>query len=126
MVVNRWLRTAIAILPVVFIANSALGYGDTTQTVIMNNETGREVQYEFTDEGDHNVVWPGGTQAFQLSPHEEATRSLNCIQGQKICYGAWVKGDSNLFWGVGGDINNACKGCCFKCVGDSIQFDLGE
>lgn len=118
-----------AVLPILLIGAPALSqghYGDTTQTVIMNNNTGQEIQFEFTDDNNHGTVWPGNNQAYNLSPHSQSRRLLNCYRGQHICYGAWVRGDFHQYWGAGNNDSQHCNDCCFHCIGDSVRYNLNE
>ena len=114
------------VLPLLLITTSALGYGDTVQTVVMTNNTGRYIQYEFTDDNDHDVAWPGNNKAYELLPHQRKDSELNCFQGQKICYGAWIRGDFDKYWGAGNNDSQHCNNCCFICRGDAVRYNLGE
>jgi hypothetical protein len=120
------LWASVTMLPLLLIGASAQGYGDTTQTVIMNNNTGHYIQYEFTDDNDHSLGWPGSNNAYELPPHGSERRELNCYQGQKMCYGAWVRGDDGQFWGAGNNNSQSCTNCCFHCVGDTVRYNLNE
>lgn len=117
---------AIVAAALLLVGANAWAYGDRVQTVVMTNYTGRYIQFEFTDDSNHRVAWPGGDQAYSLPPHERAEKSLNCWRGQKICYGAWVKGDDNQYWGAGNDNSQHCDDCCFRCVGDAVKYNLRE
>ena len=125
-VIKKFFWAIVTMLPVVFIGVSAQArYGDTTQTVVMNNSTGRYIQFEFTDDGNRHV-WPGEDKAYSLPPGDSNDVSLNCYSGQKICYGAWVRGDDDRYWGVGNNNSHDCDDCCFRCVGDSERYNLEE
>lgn len=123
---GKFLWTGATMLPILLIGAAALGYGDTTQTVIMNNNTGQQIQFEFTDDNQHGIVWPGDNKAFNLLPHSQSRRLLNCYRGQHICYGAWVHGDFHQYWGAGNNDSQHCNDCCFRCVGDAVRYNLNE
>ena len=72
------------------------------------------VQLEFYAQ-DRDAAWPGGGQAYVLDDYEVHTYRLNCWAGEKICYGAWVDGDSDTYWGVGLDDQEGCEDCCVTC-----------
>jgi hypothetical protein len=122
----RGLFVGIATLAGFFIADAALGYGDRTETVVLNNNTGRYVNWEVISDDGSNHVWPGGGDAFRLLPHSSSQESLNCNQGQRMCYGAWVRGDENLYWGVGNNHEHHCDACCFTCNGEAETFNLKD
>lgn len=124
---RKLLWTGATMLPILLIGAPALSqghYGDTTQTVIMNNNTGQEIQFEFTDDNQRNIVWPGSDRAYNLAPHSQSRRLLNCYRGQKICYGAWVRGDFSQYWGSGNNDGQHCNDCCFRCEGDTVRYNL--
>jgi len=122
---NLWVGLIILLFSLIAVSAHAGDYGDTVQTVILTNNTGRYIDFEFTDDG-HGHVWPGGDQAYRLPPHETTKTSLNCYRGQKICYGAWVRGDDEQYWGAGNANSQHCNDCCFRCEGDTAKYRLSE
>ncbi len=62
-------------------------------------------------------VWPAVNRAYTIRDYNVTSISLNCVRGEKICYGASVSGNSRFYWGTGIDGKQACKGCCFVCNG---------
>lgn len=66
---------------------------------------------------DRNYSWPGGDQVYIVDDYAEHTYNLSCSYGETICYGAWVRGDSDLFWGVGANNSQYCSDCCYTCDG---------
>ena len=66
---------------------------------------------------NRNHVWPGSGKVWVIKDYDVHTYSLNCIRGEKICYGAWVRGASASYWGSGKDGRQACSQCCFVCNG---------
>ncbi|MFY8114552.1 MAG: hypothetical protein ACOVOC_10070 [Rhabdaerophilum sp.] len=59
--------------------------------------------------------WPGGGQVWVIRDYDVKTYKISCVSGEKICYGAWVRGSSKEYWGVGKDGRNRCKSCCYSC-----------
>ena len=74
------------------------------------------VQLEFFSQ-DRDAAWPGGDRAYELKDSQFHDYSLSCQTGEKICFGAWVSGDSSHYWGAGADNDQACDSCCAKCGG---------
>ena len=75
-----------------------------------------KVQIEFYSQNRRHS-WPGGNKAYALNDFATHTYSLNCISGERICYGAWVTGNASKYWGVGANNRRSCKGCCAICDG---------
>ncbi len=66
---------------------------------------------------DRNVAWPGNGQVYILDDYEVHTTRLSCISGETICYGAWVRNRSDIYWGVGARNEHRCSTCCYVCDG---------
>ena len=66
---------------------------------------------------DRNHVWPGGGKVYVLDDGREHTFHIRGLGGEKVCYGAWVAGDSSTYWGVGKDNEHGCSDCCYYCEG---------
>jgi hypothetical protein len=67
--------------------------------------------------------WPGAGKAFDLNDDEPRNFNLTCNPGEKICFGAWVTGDTAKFWGVGYNRGHSCKQCCWIC-GDRVPTQV--
>src|SRR5262245_11213850 len=52
------------------------------------------------------VYWPSG-EVWVLDDYETKTMRINCVQGEKVCYGAWNKNRS-LYWGGGENNSKHC------------------
>lgn len=61
------------------------------------------------------VEWPGGGKVWTIKDFKVHEFKLNCVDGEQICYGAWVRGNDKRYWGVGHYGKAGCKGCCFTC-----------
>ncbi len=59
--------------------------------------------------------WPGNGQAWDLNDFNNHNYTLSCRRGEKICFGAWVTGNANKYWGVGFGGKQGCSTCCFYC-----------
>src|SRR4051812_27471808 len=58
-----------------------------------------KVQIEFYSK-DRDIAWPGGGEAYSLNDYDIHKFNLTCQPGERICYGAWVKGTERVTWGV--------------------------
>lgn len=65
-------------------------------------------------------IWPSTTTTYVVRNYDVASFPLSCIRGEKICYGAAVRGNANHYWGQGIGGKQACKGCCFTCDGVTV------
>ncbi|MDP3898708.1 MAG: hypothetical protein Q8Q62_18710, partial [Mesorhizobium sp.] len=65
---------------------------------------------------DRDHVWPGGDENYYLDDGETKEMSLECEEGESICYGAWIDGDDRQSFGAGPDRDRACSDCCSICV----------
>lgn len=91
----------------------------------IDNDYNRTVSLEFYSQ-DRNHVWPGNDQVYVIDPNEgQASFNLSCNNNELICYGAWVRGNSQTYWGVGPNDSYNCSNCCARCgQGDVEPIDL--
>lgn len=92
-------------------------------TFAMTNDSGQDIQIEFYSE-DRSHAWPGGGQAYNLGRARDNNYKLSCRRGEKICYGAWVKGAAQTYWGVGPNRKYSCDTCCVTCTGGTLARTL--
>jgi hypothetical protein len=69
-------------------------------------------------------VWPGVNRAYGLDDYAEHTYRLECRSGEKICFGAWVTGRGNTYWGVGPNDKYRCTACCAICGGGPTKTQV--
>jgi hypothetical protein len=72
-----------------------------------------QAQIAFFAENRQGYYWG----AYTLDDDDMHEITLNCYAGEKICYGAWEKGLSSPYWGVGPYNSHACTKCCWSCGG---------
>jgi len=85
-------------------------------TMVITNSHPFAVELEpYSEDRDH--VWPGNGQVYILDDGEEKIVPIICNPGERICYGAWVSGDANTYWGVGPNAQQSCSDCCYVCNG---------
>jgi hypothetical protein len=95
-------------------------------TVVITNGHPYAVELElYSQDRDH--VWPGNDQVYLLDDGEEKQVPVSCKAGENICYGAWVSGDPDTYWGVGPDDAEHCTDCCYVCAdGTTESINLVE
>ena len=82
-----------------------------------------QVNLEFYSKS-RNHAWPGGTKVYVLKDSKTHRFSLSCNYNEKICYGAWVRGNRDRYWGVGRGGSHSCKGCCYRCTGGTTPIRI--
>ncbi len=92
-------------------------------TFKINNESDHDIQVEFYSQ-DRSHAWPGGNQAYNLGSGDSNSYRLSCRSGEKICYGAWVKGKGTTYWGVGLNGKQSCDSCCQVCGEADLEKTL--
>ena len=80
----------------------------------MVNTTQFKIVFQFYSR-TRSAVWPGRGQVWYVWPGQRYTPVLRCQDGEYICYGAWVEGNTSLNWGVGPGGNLGCTSCCYTC-----------
>lgn len=75
------------------------------------------VSLEFYSQ-DYNRAWPGDGQVYLLDDSQTHEYNLNCESGETICFGAWVRNQSDSYWGVGMNNSQRCTDCCYVCGGN--------
>jgi hypothetical protein len=83
-----------------------------------------KVQVTYYSQTRRGHAWPGGSQAYSLNDYSVHNHTLNCTPGEKICYGAWVTGSGNKYWGVGPNNRYGCTACCVTCGSGTATYTL--
>jgi hypothetical protein len=115
-------RVGAAVLALVALAAPQLAlpaYAADITFVIRNNHP-YAVRVELYSQ-NRNHVWPGGGSDFYLDDGEAREMPLSCMTGEQICYGAWLDGDEDTYWGVGPGNTEACDDCCYVCQGGMTE-----
>jgi len=68
--------------------------------------------------------WPPVGRVYSLSDSQFHDHDLACNVGEKICYGAWVRGTASSWWGVGRGGTQACQNCCRTCGSGTHEITL--
>lgn len=106
-----WLGIA-SVFALIVGGSIAYSYGNTQMTWHFNNAEINDVQIEFSTT-DH--IWPGDNKAYSLPALTQKYLTINCFTGEYICYGGWVNGDANRYWGMGFSRSQSCSNCCYVC-----------
>ena len=119
-------RAGLAALSIAMLFGSMSAGTAADVTFEMKNSHPNAVEVElYSQDRDH--VWPGNNQVYLLDDGETKQIPLSCDQGEKICYGAWIKGDQETYWGTGPNNAQACDDCCYTCTGGATEtIDLVE
>ena len=88
-------RAVLALLSVLVLVAPAVA---ADVTFVMNNHHPNAVEVELYSQ-DRDYVWPGNDEVYLLDDGETKTMSLECEEGESICYGAWIQGDQNTYLG---------------------------
>lgn len=67
--------------------------------------------------------WPSKTTSYPLADSNEHQFLLNCVIGEKVCYGASTS-NYKSHWGVGLKGDRSCSGCCLTCGGKNLYRTL--
>jgi hypothetical protein len=114
---NQVRRTGFVFTWALFALLASVASAVAAQLVMqIRSEYPYQVQVEFYSE-ERSHAWPGGDQAYNIDDDDVHTYRLECRQDEKICYGAWVKGNATKYWGSGLNGEQACDRCCFVCGG---------
>jgi hypothetical protein len=82
-----------------------------------------KVQVAFYSQG-RGHVWPGAGRAYALNDYATHTYTLECVRGERICFGGWVTGRGNTYWGVGPNDKYTCTSCCAVCGGGPTRTQV--
>ena len=83
-----------------------------------------KVSVVFYSRTRRNHAWPGGTKVYVIANSRVKEYSLSCRRGEKICFGAWVRGRKSRYWGVGYRGRKGCKRCCYTCNGGETRTQI--
>jgi hypothetical protein len=102
------------------------------------NDTERDLSLKLFSRGESGTHWPGKTRAFSVRPDTAVQQlKIDCVEGEKICWGAWVvtqsvsgqinrSGERNTRtgtdnYGVGQRNLRECEQCCQVCKGGEMS-----
>jgi len=93
-------------------------------TFVVRSETNGLIDYKLWSQ-DRSHVWPSVRNVYGLNHrgHQRSTR-INCIRGERICYGAWFRNNPKLTWGAGSTGKARCTSCCYICDGTTTRVKV--
>ena len=105
-----------ALLAAVVLAFASAAPEAQTSTMTFKVKSNSQYKVEFamfsSDRKGHQ--WPAPGRVYMLDDSQVHTFNISCLGGEKICYGAWVSGNSKTYWGVGKNAQG-CQKCCYTC-----------
>ncbi len=109
-----------SVIVAVALAGAGVSVRADTLDVTITSNYAYTVDVEFYSQ-DRNAAWPGNNQVWTLSDFDAHTFTLQCNSGESICMGAWSRGNSDTFWGVGMNNQQSCTSCCWVCGGGATD-----
>jgi len=92
----------------------------------VRSEHSKVTSLEFYSQ-DRDYVWPANGEVYVIDDYDTHTYTLSCNEGEKICYGAWIRNNSDSYWGSGYNGEQACENCCFTCgAGETPTMVLNQ
>jgi len=113
---SRLARVALGPIAFIAVALSTSASEAENLTFYVRSEHPDVISLEFYSE-ERNHAWPGGNEVYVVDDMETREYVLSCRRGEKVCLGAWVRGKSREYWGVGKNRKSTCRSCCFICDG---------
>jgi L-rhamnose mutarotase len=97
-----------------------------TLTWKFHSVDGNAVDIQFYSD-DRKQVWPDHRAAYSIEDRGMHHYTISCTTGEKVCYGAWQRGNTSAFWGKGNNGKRHCSDCCYTCDGGTTPTrKLGE
>jgi hypothetical protein len=101
-------------------ASSAAGARDLLFR--FRNMSGTPLQVQLYADGRKNV-WPSANMTWVLPPDRRIyVNPISCQRGESICFGAWINGRTDFYWGTGKNKQNHCVRCCYRCTGRQTEI----
>ena len=117
----KWLVLALGLLVVTGFSAGSAKAGNFT--FLMKSRYPYKVSVAFYSKS-RGHVWPGVRKGYVLADSKVHEFNLSCRYGEKICYGAWVTGNTRKYWGVGFRGYKGCRGCCYRCRGGESKIHI--
>ena len=114
-------RTGLLVLSILYLTVTMLPASAETLKWRFQSKHPNIVDVELYSDDRRGHVWPGNNKIYVLDDYSTKTISISCRSGESICYGAWVRNRTNLYWGVGHDNRSRCSSCCYTCNGGQTK-----
>lgn len=87
-------------------------------SVVDGCDDGRDVQWQLWAL-DRQWAWPAEDTTFSTAGYDRvATQSIECVEGERVCFGAF---EGERQWGVGRAGTAQCDDCCFVCAANDVE-----
>jgi len=113
----------ISLLPILFLTFSAQTAKAENFTWLVKSKYPYKVSVAFYSR-HRKYSWPGGTKVWVISDSATHEYTLSCRLGEKVCFGAWVRGNKRRWWGVGYRGKRGCRKCCYTCNGGESRVQV--
>jgi hypothetical protein len=80
----------------------------------IQNRSGRRIELQLYSQ-NRPWVWPSSNRVYLFPDSKKYSINISCRKNEKICYGAWLSGNTRTYWGVGYKGRQGCRGCCYIC-----------
>ncbi len=97
-------------------ATDSAGSGLAQLTFNFVNLRPASVDVQFYSLDRPGYVWPSGESVWTILHAGPSQTTLNCQVGERVCYGAWFRGNpGGPYWGTGFGGSMPCTNCCAVC-----------
>lgn len=117
----RFLTTVFASL-IVAVMVSVPAQAQSHKTFRFESEHPNKLEVVIYSDDRPGHQWPVPGRVFVLDTDEVTRFKIGCLGGERVCYGAWVSGNSSTYWGVGRGNKHRCSKCCYKCDGNETPI----
>lgn len=115
---NKLKIVLVAVLAMLFMSFiSAPAQAQNEMTFQIKSRYPYKVQIALYSQDRKGHVWPGAGRAYNLDDSQVHQLRISCMGGEKVCYGGWVTGNAQTYWGVGNNNAQRCSNCCYTCNG---------
>lgn len=108
-----------------------LNYGDSRKpepsiTWKIIDKTSKPISVAFYSKNRFQTGWPAWDRNWSTKGGEN-TFTLACVEGEQVCYGAWITNYVNgPYWGAGPFAQHGCTNCCGTCDGGTYSVRLND
>lgn len=117
-----WLKWCLSLAVAVLMLATTAHAQSSSKTFRFESEHPNKVEVVIFSSDRKGFQWPGPGRVFILDTDEVTRFKISCLGGEKVCYGAWVAGNSSTYWGLGRSGNRGCSKCCYTCDGGETKI----
>lgn len=101
-------------------SGTTLGSRTDTMTWDIKNNCSAPVDLQLFDKTGGGV-WPAIDRVYRLDAGERWVQRIECNTNSRICFGAGLRSNYSVYWGVGLSNDQSCSDCCKVCNGSSPE-----